>query len=333
MPSDSQAPGDPSIAVVIPCFRVKKWILGVLGRIGPEIHRIYVVDDHCPEGTADLVESSCTDPRVVVLRHERRKGVGGATLSGYRRALEDGAEILVKLDGDGQMDPEDVPRLALPVALGEADYSKGNRFYRLSDLASMPRARILGNSILSFLTKFSTGYWEVFDPTNGFTALHAAVARELPLDEIAEGYFFESDLLFRLNTIRAVVVEIPMPARYAEEESNLRIRDVAGVFLMRHLVNFGKRIFYTYYLRSFSLASIELILGLLLVSFGTTLGALHWIAGGIRGVVATSGTVMLAALPILIGVQLLLAFLGYDMRSQPSSPLHLKLPPPAPPSE
>ena len=218
-----------------------------------------------------------------------------------------------------------IPRLLRPLLEGEADYAKGNRFYRLTDLQAMPRARLLGNAVLSFLTKFSSGYWELFDPTNGFTAIHAKVARELPLAKIAEDWFFESDLLFRLGTIRAVVAEIPMEARYGGERSNLRPLRVVVPFLRGHLRNFAKRIFYAYYLRSFSLASVELALGILFVGFGAGLGAYHWVTSYRAGVFASSGTVMLAALPVLIGVQLLLAFLNYDMQSQPRAPLHRRL--------
>jgi glycosyltransferase involved in cell wall biosynthesis len=251
--------------------------------------------------------------------------VGGATLTGWRQALRDGAGIVVKLDGDGQMDPALIPRLVGPIRAGEADYTKGNRFWRLDDVEPMPRGRVVGNAVLSFLTKFSTGYWDVFDPTNGFVAIHARVAELLPLDKIAEDWFFESDVLFRLNTVRAVVAEIPMTARYAGEASNLHAARVAGPFLAHHVVNFGKRVFYNYWLRSFSIASIELVLGVALLAFGTSVGAWHWVTGPLRGSIATSGTVMLAALPVLIGVQLLLAFLSYDMQSQPRTPLHRRL--------
>ncbi len=315
----------PAIAVVVPCFRVGKRILDVLRGIGPEVARIYVVDDHCDEGTAARVESECNDPRVRVIRHEHRQGVGGAVLSGYRRAVEDGADIIVKVDGDGQMDPALIPRIVGPIVAGEADYTKGNRFYRPEGVQQMPGVRMLGNAILSFLTKFSTGYWDVFDPTNGFTAIHARIVRELPLEKLSRGYFFESDLLFRLNTLRAVVADIPMTARYRGEESQLRISRAGAEFPVKHAINFAKRIFYSYYLRNFNIASIELVLGFAFLAFGTAVGSYHWVTGIRLGVAATSGTVMLAALPVLIGVQLLLAFLSYDMQNVPRSPLHTRL--------
>ena len=223
------------IAAVIPCYRVKRHILGVLGAVPATVDRVYVVDDGCPDGSGDLVASQCGDSRVKVLRHATNQGVGAATLTGYRAALEDGATVIVRLDGDGQMDPALIPRLVRPIADGEADYAKGNRFFELEGLRAMPPLRLLGNSILSFASKLSSGYWNVFDPTNGFTAIHAAVLRQLPLDKLSPGWFFESDLLFRLGTIRAVVCDVPIPARYGDEESSLVVRRVVGEFAWKQL--------------------------------------------------------------------------------------------------
>ncbi len=318
------------IAVVIPCYRVKKHVLGVLSAVGPECDAIYVVDDACPEGTGDRVEAECHDDRVRVLRNEHNLGVGGATLAGYRAALSDGADIVVKLDGDGQMDPSLIPRLVRPIEDGEADYCKGNRFFELEGLGPMPRLRLIGNSLLSFATKLSSGYWNVFDPTNGFTAIHAAVLRELPFAKLSPGYFFESDLLFRLGTLRAVVTDVPMPAIYEGESSNLIIRRVILPFAWRHLVNTSKRIFYNYYLRNFNIASLEILLGVVFLAFGVWYGASAWIEGILAGVPQTSGTVMVAALPVIVGVQLVLAFLSYDLQNVPRDALHRRLLPPRP---
>lgn len=317
------------LAAVIPCYRVKRHILAVIAAIPAEVGRIYVVDDGCPEGSGDAVERGSTDPRVKVLRHARNRGVGAATITGYRAALDDGATVIVRLDGDGQMDPAMIPRLARPVLQGEADYAKGNRFFDLAGLRAMPPLRLAGNSILSFASKLSSGYWNVFDPTNGFTAIHAVVLRQLPLDKLSAGWFFESDLLFRLGTIRAVVCDVPIPARYGDEESSLVIRRVVGEFAWKHLVNTGKRIFYGYYLRNFNIASIEIALGLPLVAFGAWIGVTRWFAGYQRNTPATSGTVMLAALPVLVGIQLVLAFLSYDLQNVPRDVLHRRLEPPA----
>lgn len=310
------------VAVVIPSYKVKKHILQVLRDIGGDIRRIYVVDDACPEGTGRFVEQNCRDPRVRVLHLPENQGVGGAVMSGYQAAIADGAEIIVKIDGDGQTDPKLIPSFVAPILTGEADYTKGNRFYDIEKITSMPRARLFGNALLSLMAKMSTGYWNLFDPTNGYTAIHAEVAKRLPLEKISHGYFFETDILFRLNIIRAVVVDVAMEARYGEEHSNLRINRIVGEFLFKHARNFLKRVFYNYYLRDASLASIELPLGLILLLFGTGFGGYHWMASAQAGVVTPSGTVMLAALPILAGLQLVLAFLGYDIASVPCRPLH-----------
>ncbi|MEO5336826.1 MAG: glycosyltransferase family 2 protein [Magnetospirillum sp. WYHS-4] len=309
------------LAVVIPCFREKAHILDVLERIGPEVDHILVVDDACPDGTGAFVRESCRDPRVEVLVHERNQGVGGATLTGYQRALDLGAEAMVKLDGDGQMDPALIGAIAAPVLKGRADYAKGNRFHDLAGLEQMPGYRIFGNLALSFATKLSSGYWDVFDPTNGFTAIHAAAARRLPFDKISRSYFFESDMLFRLYLARAVVEDVPMAARYGTETSHIRLGRTLAEFAAKHVRNIMKRIFYSYFLRDFNIASIELVLGKLLFLFGLAYGGFRWWQSEATGIPATAGTVLLAGLPVILGTQMLLGFLDYDTRNIPRRPL------------
>lgn len=313
-PIDSAAP---KIAVVIPCYKVTQHVLDVIARVGPECQRIYAVDDACPEGSGDFIEQHCKDPRVVVLRNPKNLGVGGAVITGYRAALAEGMELIVKIDGDGQMDPALMPSFVAPLINGEADYTKGNRFFDLEGLHEMPIVRLIGNSLLSLLSKLSSGYWDIFDPANGYTAIHCDVLRRIPLHKLSERYFFESDMLFRLNVARAVVLDVPMTAKYGDEISNLKISRVAGEFLLKHLRNFGKRIFYNYYLRDMALASIELPLGLAMVLFGLIFGGVNWIHSIRVGVVTSMGTVMLSVLPLLMGVQFILAFLAYDIASVP----------------
>jgi len=319
MPHDSTV-GD--VAVIIPCYKVKRHILDVIAGVPAWISKIYVVDDCCPQQTGDHVESHCNDTRVVVLRNDRNRGVGGATMHGYRIAAERGAAILVKIDGDGQMDPAFMRPLVRPIARGEADYTKGNRFYDLTHIGTMPRARIFGNAMLSMMSKASTGYWDIFDPTNGYTALHASMVAHIPLDRISERYFFESDMLFRLNTFRARVADVPMHARYGDEVSNLRIGAIIGDFLFRHIRNGLKRIFYNYFLRDASLASIQLIAGSAFVATGIIAGTAFWYQSFRSGDVTTAGEVMISALPIIVGIQLLVGFLAYDIANTPNRALH-----------
>ena len=242
-------------------------------------------------------------------------------MTGYQAALRDQADVIVKLDGDGQMDPALIDNLIEPIISGEADYSKGNRFYDLENIKTMPTIRIIGNAVLSLMTKLSSGYWNIFDPTNGYTAIHASVCKILPFKKISNRYFFETDMLFRLNTMRAVVVDVPMVASYGNETSHLKISKIIGEFLIKHARNFGKRIFYNYYLRDLSLASLELIAGILLITFGVCYGGYHWSASAKLHLVTPAGTVMLAAMPLLVGLQLLLSFIGYDISSVPRRPI------------
>jgi glycosyltransferase involved in cell wall biosynthesis len=290
--------------------------------IGPEAHAIYIVDDNCPEGSGKVVENQIADSRVQVIFHDRNEGVGGATMTGMREALAHGADILVKIDGDGQMDPRLLPHFINSIRSGEADYAKGNRFFDPAGLAAMPCTRLLGNAVLSFFAKLSTGYWRSFDPTNGYIAIHAKVAALLPWDKIDRRYFFESDILFRLNILQAKVVDIPMQPVYGDERSGLRPWHEILPFIRGHTRNFSKRVVYNYFLRNFSIASVELVLGVLLLMFGTVYGVMNWSPGGLP---ATAGTVMLAGLPVIVGFQLLLAFINYDIQSTPTSALHTRL--------
>jgi glycosyltransferase involved in cell wall biosynthesis len=313
------------IVVVIPCYKVSSHIIDLINNIGSEVNKIIVVDDMCPEKTAFLVEQECLDPRVIVLKHEENRGVGGAVITGYLEAINFGAEVIVKIDGDGQMDPALIPDFIRPILLGEADYVKGNRFFNLENLSGMPKIRLFGNAFLSFLTKLSAGYWNIFDPTNGFTAIHASLVGYLPFSKISKRYFFETDMLFRLNILGAVVIDVPMMAKYGSEKSNLKIPKVIGEFFVKHIKNFIKRIFYNYYLRDMSVASFELPTGVALLIFGILYGAKHWINSLQSGISAPLGTVMLSSVSLLMGVQFILAFLAYDISSVPKRAIHKSL--------
>ena len=311
----------PRIAVVIPCYRAKATILAVLGRIGSEVSAIYVVDDRCPDNSGRWAEEQTSDPRVTVIYNEANLGVGGATLTGMRQARADGNELLVKIDADGQMDPQMIGTFCAAVLSGNADFAKGNRFFEVEGLRSMPMTRLIGNAGLSLLSKFSTGYWHVFDPTNGFFCLHGIVFDFLPVDKIEKRYFFESDLLFRLNVLGATVVDIPMHGFYGEEASEMKPMQEVLPFFRGHVRNTAKRIFYNYFLRDFTIGSLELVFGIAAIAFGAIFGLWHW--GGSEP--ATAGTVMLAGLPIITGTQLVIAFLNYDIRMVPHSALHKRL--------
>lgn len=313
------------IAVVIPSYKVSAHILQVLEKIGQDVAKIYVVDDACPEASGKRVEKTCSDPRVKVLFHPYNQGVGAATLTGLKFAIKEGASIIVKIDGDGQMDPALIPQFVYPLIHGLADYTKGNRFYSLSSMGDIPFVRKFGNLFLSFFTKLSSGYYHIFDPTNGYFAIHAAVANLLEHEKISQRYFFESDLLFRLNVLDAVVLDIPMKAHYGDEKSSLVIHKIVHEFLFKNLRNFLKRIFYNYFLRDFNPASLALILGLSLSSFGFVFGVFHWLQSLETKTFASAGTVMVAAITFLLGVGFLLSFMNYDLSRHAKVPLQRRL--------
>ena len=313
------------IAVVIPAYKVLKHIDLVLAGIPDSVSYVFVIDDACPEKSGHHVLATTNDPRVKVLFHQLNQGVGGAVMTGYEAALQTDAQVVVKVDGDGQMDLTQLDRIVAPILQGKADYTKGNRFNSVEALEAMPRVRIFGNAVLSFMNKFASGYWRITDPTNGYTAIHTQVLRDLKFVKLAKRYFFESDLLFRLSLLRAVVQDIPMNAIYADEESNLRISRIVGKFLWGNVKNFAKRVFYQYYLREWSTASFELPLGFFLTLFGFVTAIITWLDSFHRDTPAPAGTVMISALPLIVGIQLLLAFINSDVESEPRFPRHINL--------
>jgi len=304
------------IAVVIPAYKVREQILGVINQIPKEVSNILVVDDGCPENTGDYVEESSKDIRVVVIRHKENLGVGSAVLSGYKYALSLDISVVIKIDGDGQMDPSLVPYFYNPILSGEADYTKGNRFYSLHSIKLMPLLRIVGNSALSFITKFSSGYWNILDPTNGYTAVSRSILLNLNFDKISKRFFFESDFLYHLYNLNAKVIDIPVKSRYGDESSNLKILNVFLFFLWGNSKNFLKRIFFKYYIKDFSIASLELLIGLILTSIGIIWG-LDKLYFSPSEISLPTGTIILNSTMIIVGIQFLISFLNYDISQIP----------------
>jgi len=310
------------IAVVIPCYRVEKEIEAVLASIPDYVTQIIVVDDASPDTTAQKVEAIMrTDARVILLRHKKNAGVGGAMVTGYKKALEQGAEIIVKIDGDGQMSTEYLPQLLAPLLRCAADYAKGNRFRDLRTLQQMPWLRRIGNIGLSFLSKAATGYWNLFDPTNGYTAIRAEALQMLALDEIDHSFFFETSMLAQLYLIGAVVVDTPIPARYGDEISNLSVRRVLWQFPPKLGVTLLRRLALKTFIYDFSMQAIYLLAGLPLLAFGLFFGIAKWVEYASNNVLAPTGTVMLATLTFLLGTQFLIAAIEIDLRSIPQEPI------------
>lgn len=304
-----------SIAVVIPAYKVKDQISSVVSELPSFVDHIIVIDDKCPEYSGKIAES-LSNKKVIVIYHEVNKGVGGAVISGYKKAVELGVDIIIKIDGDGQMDVNYMHKLIKPIIDNKADYTKGNRFFDFKDLHKMPKIRLIGNSGLSFLVKAASGYWNIMDPTNGYTAIHRSLVEDIDLEKIAKRYFFESDMLINLNIENAVVVDVPIPARYGDEKSSLSITRTLFGFPPKIVKGFCKRVLFKYFIYDFNMASVYLVMGVPMVIFGSLYGLYHWISSS-EIVQTPIGTVMLSVLPIILGTQFLLQAIQIDMNNQP----------------
>lgn len=313
------------IGVVIPCYKVREHILGVISKIGREVSVIYVVDDACPDRSGNFVEMHCHDSRVRVLHHEQNQGVGGAVITGYQTAISEEVEIIVKIDGDGQMDPAYLIQLIAPIVANHADYTKGNRFLHADELKAMPLVRRIGNSGLSFLTKAASGYWDIFDPTNGYTAIHASLVPLLKAEKLHKRFFFESSMLIELGMLHAVIRDIYIPARYHKEVSSLSESRALLEFPPRLFISFLRRLITQYFIRDFSVFSVLFLFGWILSIFGIVFGAYHWYLSAKTGITASTGTVMIAVLPFILGSQLLIQAMIVDVQNIPSEPLQANI--------
>jgi len=304
------------IAVIIPSYKVSLHIKQVVDSLPDIIDYIIVVDDKCPEGSGNVAKS-IKNNKLTVIYHDVNKGVGGAVVSGYKKALEFSADICIKVDGDGQMDSKYIPKMVQPLVDNSADYTKGNRFRDFVKLKTMPKIRLFGNSGLSFLVKASSGYWNIIDPTNGYTAIHKRVLEELELENLSERYFFESDMLIQLNIVDAVVKDISMPAIYGEERSSLNVSKILFDFPQKLLKGFVKRVFLKYFVYDFNMASVYSIFGIPMVFWGFVFGVYRWYLGAFENIENSTGTIMLSVLPLILGMQFLIAAISIDIDSIP----------------
>lgn len=314
---------DVHVAAVVPAYNVSKELGDVLRQIPPMVKTVIVVDDASRDDTLAVAEGFAQlDPRLMIVRHEHNRGVGGAMVTGFQKALEAGADVVVKIDGDGQMPLWFVPQLVQPLVDGTADYTKGNRFRDFQAIRAMPFVRRFGNVVLSFLAKAATGYWHCFDPTNGFVAIRADVLSQMPLKKVDPTYFFETSMLGHLYVLGAVVKEVPMPARYAGETSSLRIGRVIRQFPGRLLGVLLRRLALKNFVYDFTVESFQILCGLPLLLAGVLYGGYNWWWYTSRHLAAPTGTVVLSAMMIMIGVQLLISAVNLDLQAIPREPIN-----------
>jgi len=306
------------IGIVIPTYKSKNHIKFVLDGIPDWVDYIFVVDDKCPQDTGVFVQEKYkNESRIIVIFKDVNQGVGGATITGYKKALELNCDIIIKMDSDNQMDPAYLHKLANPIVNKEARYTKGNRFVDFKELRSMPRFRLMGNSALSFMVKASSGYWNIMDPTNGYTAISSIALGKLNLDGISKRFFFESDMLINLNIQNTVIQDVAIPARYGDENSSLSIWSTAIKFPPKLFKGIIKRFFFKYMIYDFNMVSVYTLVGIPLLLWGIGYGLFKWIQNYYLGVETPAGTVMLSVLPLILGTQFMLAAINIDIESTP----------------
>jgi glycosyltransferase involved in cell wall biosynthesis len=304
------------IAVIIPAHNEASHIGQVIVSMPEFVDHVIVVDDNSQDATGE-VALSIQDPRLILLRTAQQEGVGGAVILGYRKSIELDSDIIVKMDGDGQMPPESLSTLLDAVIDQGYDYAKGNRFLTGDSLAQMPKHRVFGNVLLTFMTKLASGYWNIFDPQNGYTAIKADALRVLDLDRINKRYFFENDVLIQLNFFSFRVKDVAIPAHYGEEESGINLLQVSSTFPFLLLRRYFRRIFQKYVLKDFSPIALLFFLGLPLFLWGFLFGVYIWIKSYVTGHQTATGTIMLALLPLILGFQLLLQAFVMDIQETP----------------
>ncbi len=307
---------DTRVHVVIPAYNVAPHLGAVLRGIPAFVDTVTVVDDGSTDDTAEAAKN-VGDPRVTVLGSPTNEGVGGAMARGFEHALAQGDGIIVKMDGDGQMDPADLPRLLEPIVDGRCDYAKGNRFLRSRELDIMPKARLAGNFVLTFLTKLASGYWNVFDPQNGYLAITSGTLRLLDLGRLSRRYFFENDMLINLNIFDARVCDVAMPSRYGTERSSMRLGRILCSFPFHLFRGYWHRFYRKHVLRDFSPVALFMLTGLPLLAWGTGFGLYTWGQSWLQNQFASTGTVMLSVLPFLVGFELVLQALVLEIRDTP----------------
>jgi dolichol-phosphate mannosyltransferase len=306
------------ISAVIPCYNVSKHIEDVIRNLPASITWIITVNDCSSDETEHILTNLQKENRkIIYIRHETNQGVGGAVLTGFRKSMDLNSDITIKMDGDDQMDPFYIPMLIKPLIEDKADFTKGNRFRDFKALKNMPVLRRIGNIGLSFMIKAASGYWNIFDPANGFTAIRNETLGNMNFTRIHKRYFFETSILIELYHADAVVQDIPMKARYGDETSGLSKRRVLLEFPPKLFVAFCRRILMKYFLYEFNIASLYMLFGFPLFILGIVYGLVNFLKYTSEHTGAPTGTVVIPTLLIILGFQLLLSAANYDITNYP----------------
>ncbi len=303
-----------NIAVVIPCYKVEKKIVNVVANLPDFVDTIILVDDCSPDSTGSIIDNlKQSSPKIHTIHHDKNQGVGGAMITGFKSAISLGCDVVVKIDGDGQMDEKYIEKLTNIVLSGKYDFAKGNRFFNRTMISKMPWIRRIGNLGMGFLIKLASGYWDISDPTNGFFCIKTDVLKEMDFSMLSKRFFFESSLLIELYYTGAKIRDVAMPAIYADEVSNLSVTRTLLTFPPKLFRAFVRRIRLRYFVYDFNICSIYILFGLPMFFFGLVFGLIKWHQYSAIAAFAPTGTIMLSVLCLVIGFQMLLASIQYDI--------------------
>ena len=305
------------IVAVVPCYKSANIASRIVYDLFNYVDFVICIDDNCPEKTGQIIENNIKSEKLKVIYHQINKGVGGATKTGIKYAQLIDAEIIVKIDSDGQMNPKNIPKLIEPIINKTAEFTKGNRFRNIDVLINMPKIRLIGNIILSFITKLSTGYWELFDPTNGFIAINSRILNQINYKKTDNRYFFETDLLFRCGLYDILVSEVEIPTIYKNEKSGLNPIGESFRYPIFHIIIFIKRILYQYFLLDFNPGSLSILFGILSGMYAFFSGLKSILYYENLNIETPLGIKILFLTSAIISVQLLISFMYFDATQRP----------------
>ena len=309
-----------SISVVIPVFNVGESIKNFLKQIPEYVDQIYLIDDCCPLKTGKIVEENISNFKKVSISYNNKNlGVGGAVKVGYQESLKNNIDIIVKIDGDNQMNPNEINKLVKPLLNGEYGYAKGNRFLMKEEIENYPIVKFYGNIFLSFMSKLSSGYWDIFDPINGYTAITKECLQKLNLDKIDNGYFFESDMLYNLYLCKFRVKDIPVKIKYYKNQiQNMSVIKESFNFLFKNISRTIRRVKIIYFNNNFTLGSF--FAGMFFLNFVFTLfyGGFNYFYHYISNEFAPTGVIVISAVSLLLMFLSLMIFLILDSFNNPN---------------
>ena len=321
VPVAGNVTGDPryrgkQVAVVVPAYNEEALIGETLDGIPDYVAKIYAVDDGSADRTGAIIDAYARhDQRIVPIHHNPNQGVGAAITSGYKQAVEDGVDIAAVMAGDNQMDPMHLPSLLDPIVDGRADYTKGNRLISEAHRKGMSRWRSLGNSLLTLLTKVASGYWQMMDPQNGYTAVSVKALSALPLDSVYPGYGYCNHLLVWMNIHSMRVQDVTIPARYGREKSKIRYSTYIPRVSRLLLGNFLFRLQTKYILMGFHPLAFFYVAGAVLAPLGILGGAIALWEKFVMGYPVLFMHGVLSLLMFVFGVQFLFFAMLFDMQA------------------